>query len=214
MSFWDKIARVYDIAEAFNGKAYRAMTEGVRQVVPAGARVLDCAAGTGELTIAAAEKAESVLCTDTSLPMLEMARKKCARAGIKNVSFAERDIMHLNDEDGTYNVVIAGNVLHLLDDPEAAVKELCRVTKTGGKLILPTFLMKDGKMPNLVKIYKMIGFDPAHYYTADEYKKMLESCSCGKVKLTVIKGMIPIGFGVVAGGEPPQTVSPPKLNTT
>ncbi len=198
MSFWDKVAGVYDIAEAFNGKAYRAMLEGVRQVVPVGARVLDCAAGTGALTAAAAEKAESVLCTDMSLPMLEMARKKCARAGLKNVSFATRDIMRLDDEDGTYDVVIAGNVLHLLDDPRAAVKELCRVAKKGGKLILPTFLMKKGKIPGLVKIYKMIGFDPACYYNAEEYLNLLESCHCGKVKLTVIKGKIPIGFGIVA----------------
>ncbi len=194
MSFWDKIAVVYDFAESFNGRAYRAMIEGVRQVVPKGARVLDCAAGTGALTAAAAEKAESVLCTDMSLPMLERARKKCARAGLKNVSFAKRDIMRLDDEDGTYDVVIAGNVLHLLPDPTSAVKELCRVTKRGGKLILPTFLMKNWKTPNLVRIYKMIGFDPARYYAAEEYLKMLEGCNCGRVKLTVIKGSMPIGF--------------------
>jgi len=197
MSFWDKIAGVYDIAESFNGRAYRAMIEGVRQVVPKGARVLDCAAGTGALTAAAAEKAESVLCTDMSLPMLEQTRKKCARAGLKNVSFAKRDIMRLDDEDGTYDVVIAGNVLHLLPDPTAAVRELARVTKKGGKLILPTFLMKKGKIPGLVKIYKMIGFDPKAY-SPDEYLKMLESCGCGRVKLTIIKGSMPIGFGTVA----------------
>lgn len=197
MTFWDKIAGVYDIAAAFNGRTYTAMVEGVKQVVPKGARVLDCAAGTGALTAAAAEKAESVLCTDMSLPMLEQARKKCARAGLKNVSFAVRDITRLDDEDDTYDAAIAGNVLHLLPDPETAVRELARVTKKGGRLILPTFLMKNGKTPGLVKIYKMLGFDHKTYYTPEEYLKMLESCGCGRVKLTVIKGSMPIGFAVI-----------------
>lgn len=197
MSFWDNIACVYDIAESFNGRAYRAMTEGVRQTVPKGAYVLDCAAGTGELTVAAAEKAEEVLCTDMSLPMLERARKKCARLGLKNVRFAERDIMDISDENGTYDAVIAGNVLHLLDDPQAAVKEMCRAAKKGGKLILPTFLMKNGSIPGLVKIYKAFGFNPARYYNAEEYLQMLEDCNCGRVKLTVLKGAIPVGFAVI-----------------
>jgi len=192
MTFWDRIAGVYDIAEAFNGRVYNAMIRCVRQSVPKGARVLDCAAGTGALTKAAAEKADSVLCTDTSAAMLERTRKKCADC--KNVSFAIRDIMRLEDADGTYDVVMAGNVLHLLPDPQAAVRELARVTKKGGKLILPTFLMKKGKLPGLVKIYKRIGFAPETYYTPREYLKMLKDCNCGRVKLTIINGMIPIGF--------------------
>ena len=118
MTFWDKTAWLYDIAESLNPKAYRGMLKGIAAVVPDGAKVLDCAAGTGELSIAAAEKAETVLCTDMSLPMLEMARKKCAEKGIRNISFGERDILHLPDGDNTYSVSMAGNVLHLLEEPE------------------------------------------------------------------------------------------------
>ena len=77
MGFWDKWAAFYDFSESFNRRAYKAMLNGVRAVVPEGAKVLDCAAGTGELSIAAAEKAESVLCTDLSLSMLEVAKGKC-----------------------------------------------------------------------------------------------------------------------------------------
>lgn len=196
MSFWDKIAGLYDIAEALNGGAYRAMLEGVRQIVPEGAAVLDCAAGTGELTIAAAEKAESVLCSDLSLPMLERAKKKCRKAGLKNVRFAERDITELDDSDETYNIVIAGNVLHLLDDPHAAVKEMLRVTKKGGKLILPTFLINENRTAKvLINAYKLIGFDPSTNYSENEYRKMLSGF--GPLKVTVLKGTIPVGFAVL-----------------
>ena len=45
MSFWDKVAGIYDITESLNGNVYKAMLRGVRQIVPEGAKVLDCAAG-------------------------------------------------------------------------------------------------------------------------------------------------------------------------
>lgn len=195
MNFWDKIAGLYDIAESLNGSAYRAMLEGVRQVVPYGAAVLDCAAGTGELSIAAAEKAERVFCTDMSLPMLERARKKSAKKCIKNISFGERDIFHLPDENNTYDVSMAGNVLHLLEEPEKAVRELYRVTKPGGRMILPTF-MAENSSP-LIKIYTLLGYKAFSSYTAESYKKMLEDCCCGHVKVTKISGLIPVAFGVI-----------------
>lgn len=195
MTFWDKIAGIYDFAESLNPKSYKAMLEGVRQVVPKGAKVLDCAAGTGELSIAAAEKAGHVFCTDMSLPMLERARKKSAKKGIKNISFGERDIFSLPDEDNTYDVAIAGNVLHLLEEPEKAVRELCRVTKQGGRVIVPTFMAKNSSP--LIKIYTLLGYKAFASYTAESYEKMLKNCDCGRVKVTEINGLIPVAFGVI-----------------
>ncbi len=139
MDFWDNIAAVYDIAEAVNGKVYREMTDLAARLVPRGAKVLDCAAGTGSLSIAAAERANTVVCTDLSENMLFRARKKAKRYGADNIVFEKRNIFELCDEDGTYDCVIAGNVLHLLNNPQGAVKELCRVAKSGGKVIVPTF---------------------------------------------------------------------------
>lgn len=195
MTFWDKIAGIYDFAESLNPKSYKAMLEGVRQVVPKGANVLDCAAGTGELSIAAAEKAGHVFCTDMSLPMLERARKKSAKKGIKNISFGERDIFSLPDEDNTYDVAIAGNVLHLLEEPEKAVRELCRVTKQGGRVIVPTFMAKNSSP--LIKIYTLLGYKAFASYTAESYEKMLKNCDCGRVKVTEIHGLLPVAFGVI-----------------
>ena len=49
MDFWDNIAGFYDLAEAVNGKVYEQMLSITARLVPKGARVLDCAAGTGAL---------------------------------------------------------------------------------------------------------------------------------------------------------------------
>ena len=77
-TFWDRWAWFYDLAERSNRTVNAAAAARVAGLVPVGARVLDCAAGTGEFSLAAAKRATSVLCTDQSRPMLDRARKKAA----------------------------------------------------------------------------------------------------------------------------------------
>lgn len=199
MDFWSKFARFYDVAERLNGKVYREMCEITTCLVPFGARVLECAAGTGELSIAAARKAESVLCTDISEEMLDVARKKAAKSFWDNVSFERRNIFVLDDPDETYDVVIAGNILHLLENPENAVKELYRVTKRGGKILLPTFMTRNKSDISriLLKAYTKLGFSPSTEYTPKSYIEMLKSCRIGRVKFKVINGRIPCCYAVI-----------------
>ena len=131
-TFWDKIACLYDLAEFTNKSVNDQMAKAVENEIPQGALVLDCAAGTGALSMAAAKNAKHVTCTDMSKEMLIESMKKARRLGIYNISFAKRDMTALKDPDNRYDAVIAGNVIHLLDDPQKAFSELIRVTKPGG----------------------------------------------------------------------------------
>lgn len=199
MDFWSTFAKFYDAAEALNGEVYREMLSLTRLLTPKGAAVLDCAAGTGALTIAAADRAGSVLCTDTSDEMLSVARRKSRRRRLDNVSFARRNVFHLEDADSTYDVVMAGNVLHLLVNPENAVREMCRVAKPGGTLLLPTFVLKNrGSLSEkLIAVYKKLGFNPSSEYSPKSYVEMLKGCGVGEVKARVIKGTIPCCYAVI-----------------
>ncbi len=196
MAFWDRIAGVYDLAENLNGKVYREMCAITERLIPEGAEVLDCGAGTGELSLAAAKRAESVVCTDLSENMLKTAKKKAKARGAENISFEARNIFDLKDPDCRYDVVIAGNVLHLLTNPEGAVRELYRVLKPGGRLLLPTFTTK-GRGKTLIKLYKLLGFEPVAEYLPSEYKKTLEGCGCGRVRTKLIKGLCPCCYAVI-----------------
>lgn len=196
MTFWDKFAFLYDLGQSFNGKVLRGLEKTTEELVPKGALVLDTAAGTGRLTFAAAKKAERVVCTDISMPMLKQAKKKAQKENITNVEFDVREIFNLKDADETYDVVMAGNVLHLLDEPERAVRELWRVTKKGGRLILPTY-MTGKKFNVLLKLYKLLGFNPSVEYTPEAYVKMLLKCGLGKVKMKTIRGILPNCYAVI-----------------
>ena len=198
-SFWDRVAWLYDLVERSNRVVNAAAAARAAELVPAGARVLDCAAGTGEFSLTAAERAGSVLCTDLSLPMLERARKKAQKKGLTNISFAQRDITALPDRDGSFDAVIAANVLHLLPQPERAVRELWRVAAPRGRLILPTYLQ--GRVGTaygtMIKIYQGVGFHYEHAFTPETYRMLLESMDLAPVLVEVIPGRVPEGIAVL-----------------
>ena len=198
-TFWDRVAGLYDLFEWSNRKVNTAARARVGELVPAGARVLDCAAGTGEFSLAAAKRAGSVLCTDQSEAMLARARKKAARRGLSNLQFAHRDITALSDPDGSFDAVIAANVLHLLPQPEIAVQELWRVAAPGGRLILPTYLQgKAGAAyGSMIKIYQGVGFHYEHAFTPETYREFLERLKLAPAALEVIPGGVPEGIGIL-----------------
>ena len=198
-TFWDRWAWFYDLAERSNRTVNAAAAARVAGLVPVGARVLDCAAGTGEFSLAAAKRAASVLCTDQSQPMLDRARKKAAKRGLTNIRFALRDVTALSDPDGSFDAVIAANVLHLLPEPETAVRELWRVTAPGGRLILPTYLQgKAGTAYGaMIKIYQGVGFHYEHAFTPETYRTFLEGLNLAPVTLEVISGGVPEGIALL-----------------
>ena len=198
-TFWDRVAWLYDLVERSNRAVNTAAAARTAQLVPAGARVLDCAAGTGEFSLAAAKRAGTVLCTDQSQAMLKRARKKADKRGRTNIRFAQRDVTALSDPDGSFDAVIAANVLHLLPQPERAVRELWRVAAPGGRLILPTYLQ--GKVGaaygTMIKIYQGVGFHYEHAFTSETYQMILEGLELAPVTVEVIPGRVPEGIAVL-----------------
>lgn len=201
MSFWDRIAGVYDLAERFNRRAYVETLRQVGELVPQWASVLECAGGTGEFSLAAAERAGAVMCTDLSQAMLDKAEAKARRRGITNISFLVRDMNALPDGEGTYDVVIAANVLHLLLRPERALGELWRVTAPGGRLILPTFLLGEaglwGRLS--VRLYQRLGFRCQRRFTLTSYRKFLQAQGL-PAQVSRVPGRIPVGLAVCQKG--------------
>lgn len=199
MNFWDRVASLYDWVELTNRRVNSAAVVQVARLVPEGARVLDCAAGTGLFALAAARRADSVLCTDLSKAMLSRAEKKARKQGLSNICFAVRDLTALPEGNGSFDVVIAANVLHLLPEPETAVRELWRVTAPGGRLILPTYLQgkAEAAYGTMIKIYQGAGFHYEHAFTPGTYRTFLENLCLAPVELEVIPGHVPEGIALL-----------------
>ena len=132
--YWDKVAKLYDFFEGIsNKKVYEDTGRCVAEEIDADDIVLECACGTGAISKYIAPKCRHITVTDFSEKMLAQAKKKLEV--FNNVSFEQADITNLEYDSEVFDKVVAGNVIHLLDDPVNVLKELERVCKQGGKII-------------------------------------------------------------------------------
>lgn len=96
--------------------------------------VLDVACGTGRFTRYIAEQASFVWGIDVSEGMLEQAQEYAQRDGIENILFARMAADELFFTSATFDSVACGWALHLFPDIPAALTEMNRVLKPGGRL--------------------------------------------------------------------------------
>lgn len=104
-----------------------------------GEHVLDLACGTGLVTLAAAESvgaSGSVLGTDLSGEMIEVARQRAGEQQAANVTFQRMDAETLDLPDATFDVVLCSLGLMYVPDPQRAVREWLRVLKPGGRIAI------------------------------------------------------------------------------
>jgi len=190
--FWDIAARYYDFFEKiYNGKVYKELGDRVAEFVNDSDKVLECACGTGCITKSVALKCNSIVATDYSDGMLIQAEKNCKECN--NITFAKANILSLNYADCTFDKVVAGNVIHLLDNPKGAIDELMRVCKPGGMLIIPTYvnICKDGKANWIVKFLEMLGVKFKRQFSPDSYKEFFQKMGYEDVEYSMVNGKMP-----------------------
>ena len=194
--FWDFCAPLYDLAEKANGRTYGDMLKTVYEFVPNGSTVLEVAAGTGSISIAVSDKAKSVFCTDISKNMLAVAKKKATKRSIKNIKFDNLNIFETGKADNSFDVVIASQVLHLIDNPEKAAAELRRITKH--MTIIPMSFTKNlrGMAKFNFSIYRLFGFAPKIEFEADSYAEFLQKIGFTDCQIIQLAGKIPMAVAV------------------
>ena len=101
--------------------------------VRAGQRVLDVAAGNGNVSLAAARRGCEVLASDYVPALLERARER-AQAERLNIEFRQADAEALPFTDGAFDVVVSTFGVMFTPDQERAAAELVRVCRHGGKI--------------------------------------------------------------------------------
>jgi demethylmenaquinone methyltransferase/2-methoxy-6-polyprenyl-1,4-benzoquinol methylase len=120
-----------------------------------GMAVLDCATGTGDLAIAfkrAVGERGEVVGTDFCAEMLQFAPNKAEQAGLK-IRFEVADVMRLPYADHHFDVASIAFGIRNVDDPVQALKELRRVVKPGGKVVVLEFGQPSGLFGGLYRVY-------------------------------------------------------------
>ena len=99
----------------------------------AGQKVLDVAAGNGNVTLAAARRWCEVTSTDYVPSLLERGRVRASAEGFK-IAFRVADAEALPFDDGTFDVVVSSFGVMFTPDQDQAASELLRVCKNGGQI--------------------------------------------------------------------------------
>ncbi|MBB5914466.1 demethylmenaquinone methyltransferase/2-methoxy-6-polyprenyl-1,4-benzoquinol methylase [Nocardia transvalensis] len=134
-SMFDGVAKRYDLTNTvLTGGLDRYWRWATRQALALrpGERVLDLAAGTGVSTAEFAKSGAWCVATDFSQGMLAAGR-------FRKLPMVAGDATALPFADGVFDAVAISYGLRNVSDPDAAMRELLRVTKPGGRLVIAEF---------------------------------------------------------------------------
>ena len=188
---WDRVAPLYDLAvSALNRRVYDGTGAVVARLIRPGDTVLECACGTGTIASAIAPACARVVATDFSEGMLKQARKKLAR--FPHVVVEQADITDLHYADDSFDAVVAGNVIHLLPEPGDALKELKRVVRPGGTIIVPTYMIPKKRAHTMfLRLISRCGIHFQEHFDPASYRAFFERMGCVGVTYRVVRGRIP-----------------------
>jgi len=189
---YDQLAGVYDL----RWKSYITNTlsflKNWAEISPTDT-ILDIACGTGEFErlLLAEYSSQRIVGVDISDKMLAIAKQKFS--AYPQVSFQIASASNLPFDNDSFDVIVSANAFHYFDDPLAALKEMRRVLKPDGKVIILDWC----RDYLLCKICDVIlkRCDPAHQqcYTQNEFHRLLEDANFAVYRATRIR------FGVVWG---------------
>ncbi|MEZ5936559.1 MAG: methyltransferase domain-containing protein, partial [Alphaproteobacteria bacterium] len=134
---WDKIAPGYD--RTHTPTQMWLGNEGLHRAgLRAGMRFLDVASGSGALSIPAARMGASVLATDLSSVMLDLLKARAREEGL-DIETRVTDGHALEIEDDSFDMAGSQFGVMLLPDMPKAVKEMARVVRPGGRVLMNVY---------------------------------------------------------------------------
>jgi demethylmenaquinone methyltransferase/2-methoxy-6-polyprenyl-1,4-benzoquinol methylase len=203
---FDRIAPVYDamnrVMTAGLDRRWRAAT--VRETVLPGDVVLDACCGTGDLGVAAhGAGAGRVVGVDFSEAMLERARRKAPQ-----LEWIRADVLALPFEDSSFDAAVVGFGIRNVEDLAAALHELRRVLRPGGRLGILEITTPRGPLAPFYRVWfdrvvpllgRLVPGGEAYTYLpasvrrfpgAADLADLLESCGFEAVRFRLFAGGI------------------------
>ena len=120
-----------------------------------GQSVLDCATGTGDLALAFKRRvgpSGTVIGTDFCRDMLAVAPGKAQSAGLE-VRFEVADATALSYPNGRFDIASIAFGIRNVDDPLTCLRELARVVRSGGRVVILEFGQPRGGFGALFRLY-------------------------------------------------------------
>jgi len=141
--FWDRVAPSYSKQPIADTESYARKLATTQALMRPNMEVLEFGCGTGSTALGHAPHVAHIVATDVSSAMIGIGRGKAEAAGIDNVTFRQAGVEDYEAPDGSYDMVLALNLLHLLPDRTEALSRIHRLLKPGGIFISSTVCLAD-----------------------------------------------------------------------
>lgn len=176
--FWDRVARKYAREPIKDMVGYTRTLERTRQQLRNTDAVLELGCGTGTTALALAPAVARLVGTDVSSAMIAIAREKVATQSCGNVEFAVTSADRPIGADGSFDAVLAFNVLHLTAERPAVLQQAFRALTPGGLFISKTPCLSEmnSLLRLAVPVARLVGKAPhVSFFSALELEREMES---------------------------------------
>lgn len=138
---YEKLSGVYDLT--FGPTLHPGRLQALeRMAIDAGASVLEVGVGTG-INLGLYPRACQVTGIDLSTGMLDKARERIQKKGLRNCRVMEMDAAALSFDDDTFDIVYAPYLISVVPDPVAVAREMRRVCRPGGRIVILNHFKSD-----------------------------------------------------------------------
>lgn len=148
---WEHIRRSY-----FDD---RVTSLAIEKLLPRNLTLADVGCGTGSLTFELARFAGKVIGIDLAREMLRRARAIAKERELRNVEFRQGDALNLPLKSHSVDAAFCVMVLHFLPDPQLAIADLCRITRSGGTVILVDLVKHQQNWMREQMAHRWLGFE-------------------------------------------------------
>ncbi|WP_029057209.1 class I SAM-dependent methyltransferase [Stappia stellulata] len=174
--FWNKAARKYAARAVGDEAAYAHTLERVRAHIDGVERVLEVGCGTGTTAFKLAGCVGAYTASDLSEEMIDIALEKAAAADDTKIRFLRAALSDLPAEELPYDAVLAFSVLHLMEDPRAAVSRIADRLRPGGLFLSKTVCLGDMNpvFRFIIPVMRLFGKAPlVHFLTAKDVEAII-----------------------------------------
>ena len=102
-------------------------------------KLLEIGTGTGLIAFRLSGKVPEITAIDLSPGMIKVAERKRTEPAVTNIDFRIGNASCLEFKAKSFDTIIASNIMHLLANPVLALREMKRVLKDDGRIIVPTY---------------------------------------------------------------------------
>ena len=160
--FWNRIARKYAADPIKDMTGYERTLERTRGLLRSSDIVMELGCGTGTTALKLAPCVSRIVATDVSSEMIAIAREKAVAQACSNAEFAVVAAGRAPGGDGSFDAVLAFNLLHLIADRPSMLSDVYRLLKPGGLFITKTPCLSEMNpfIRLAVPVMRLIGMAP------------------------------------------------------